>query len=152
MRPTVDLSPPELQDNKCVFYEITQGVIYSSKTRRLRSSAGPCGTEPELLMSCSSRDRILSPRGTRTRLLCPSDVSGVRWSIPEDLSYANCWPDPKDPSIWAKPKLRALQVVPGGMVRSGLHLSPTYLGRVLCSKTISRHVCKQQMLLPGPHA
>lgn len=61
MRPTVDLSPPELQDNKSVLYEITQGVIYSSKTRRLRSSAGACGTEPELLMSSSSENR---PPGT----------------------------------------------------------------------------------------
>ena len=64
-------------------------------------------------------------------LLRLSDVSVIKWSSPEDLIYTNDWSVPKgelkDPRIWARLKLRALEAVPGAVVISGLHLSPTDL-------------------------
>lgn len=64
-------------------------------------------------------------------LLRLSDISGIKWSSPEDLIYTNDWSVPtgelKDPRIGARPKLRALKAVPGAVVILGLHLSPTDL-------------------------
>lgn len=44
----------------------------------------------------TSRDRTPSPRGTWVELLClPSDTSGVKQSVLEDLVYMNDTSDPE---------------------------------------------------------